>query len=528
VRSAGSMFDEDDISKWQATLDVDLRAVLVGVHLAARAMIHANMPGTIISVASAAGVFALHDAPVYCAAKGGLVHFTRSAARALSEHGVRLATVCPQFVDTPLVANASEKLRAYISEKLGALLRPSAVVNEIVKLVDAAGRSGVATVILQNGNTFDWEPVLPVASSSTLNKQSAVPAGQRRPVLASAASTTTTKPQPLPVVSLPSTYRRWEVQQLSREFEQAAVLVSAPMPELLPTGHVLIQRVVTGVNASDINFTSGAYASSKAAAYSALPFVAGFESAGIVMRAPPDSSVSSRSFCRLVLCPPLAALSLLRLSAWLGSRSSIDSFLGPLSRPNIEVEYIVDLSPTTGCTSTGAYNGCKPWRAHTMSKVTLCAGFCVGQAVAALSYGGFSEYAVEKEEACLPIPAATAEAVACMTSGLTASIALEEAGLFPRCGQSVSRAKTVLVTAAAGGTGMFAVQLAQLAGCHVIGTCGGDAKVALLCKLGVHRVVNYRQENLAEVRLSSCAASLLLAVSVAQAVCFCGKSLPVA
>lgn len=40
--------------------------------------------------------------------------------------------------------------------------------------------------------------------------------------------------------------------------------------------------------------------------------------------------------------------------------------------------------------------------------------------------------------------------------------------------------ETVLVTAAAGGAGQFAVQLAKLAGNHVIGTCSSDDKVAML------------------------------------------------
>ena len=61
--------------------------------------------------------------------------------------------------------------------------------------------------------------------------------------------------------------------------------------------------------------------------------------------------------------------------------------------------------------------------------------------------------------------------------------------------------ETVLVTAAAGGTGMFAVQLAKLAGNHVIGTCSSASKAALLKSLGVDRVVNYKTESLKEVCL---------------------------
>jgi len=52
----------------------------------------------------------------------------------------------------------------------------------------------------------------------------------------------------------------------------------------------------------------------------------------------------------------------------------------------------------------------------------------------------------------------------------------------------------VLVTAAAGGTGQFAVQLAKLAGCHVIGTCSTDAKVKFLESIGCDHPINISKE----------------------------------
>lgn len=43
--------------------------------------------------------------PYYAAAKAGVVHFTRSLAPKLAPYGIQLATICPQYVDTPLVQN---------------------------------------------------------------------------------------------------------------------------------------------------------------------------------------------------------------------------------------------------------------------------------------------------------------------------------------------------------------------------------------------------------------------------------------
>jgi prostaglandin reductase 3 len=109
-----------------------------------------------------------------------------------------------------------------------------------------------------------------------------------------------------------------------------------------------------------------------------------------------------------------------------------------------------------------------------------------------MGFGGFKEYFTLDARFAVPIPQATAEIVSLAVGGLTASIALEVVG-------GLKSGDTVLVTAAAGGTGHFAVQLAKLAGCHVIGTCGSDEKAAMLRALGCDRPINYRTENLRDV-----------------------------
>lgn len=50
----------------------------------------------------------------------------------------------------------------------------------------------------------------------------------------------------------------------------------------LPHGHVLIRRAYAGVNASDVNFTSGRYFGTPEQSKKLLPFYAGFESVGVV------------------------------------------------------------------------------------------------------------------------------------------------------------------------------------------------------------------------------------------------------
>jgi hypothetical protein len=104
----------------------------------------------------------------------------------------------------------------------------------------------------------------------------------------------------------------------------------------------------------------------------------------------------------------------------------------------------------------------------------------------------YREYVVMPAMAVIPIPTLSTEILPLLLSGTTASMALELVG-------EMTRDEVVLVTAAAGGTGQFAVQLAKLAGNHVIGTCGSPAKAAQLRELGCDRIVNYREESLDQV-----------------------------
>lgn len=106
--------------------------------------------------------------------------------------------------------------------------------------------------------------------------------------------------------------------------------------------------------------------------------------------------------------------------------------------------------------------------------------------------GGYREYLAIDASRVIPVLKATPEVLTVVVSGLTASIGLEVVG-------EMKSGEVVLVTAAAGGTGSYAVQLAKLVGAHVIGTCRSEAKAELLKQLGCDRAINYCTENLDEV-----------------------------
>ncbi|KAL0984698.1 hypothetical protein UPYG_G00145540 [Umbra pygmaea] len=113
----------------------------------------------------------------------------------------------------------------------------------------------------------------------------------------------------------------------------------------------------------------------------------------------------------------------------------------------------------------------------------------IGDTVAYFSDGAFAEYTLIPVNKSVPVPAVKPEFLTLLVSGATAYIAIKRLG-------DLAAGQTVLVTAAAGGTGQFAVQLAKHAGCHVVGTCSSSEKAGFLKTIGCNRPVIYTSEDL--------------------------------
>ncbi|CAH9075393.1 unnamed protein product [Cuscuta epithymum] len=116
--------------------------------------------------------------------------------------------------------------------------------------------------------------------------------------------------------------------------------------------------------------------------------------------------------------------------------------------------------------------------------------------VAMLSHfngGGFAEYAVAKESltALRPPEVQAAEAAGLPVAGLTAHQALVDASGIKLDGSSSCPRKNVLVTAASGGVGHYAVQLAKLGNTHVTATCGAR-NIEFVKSLGADEVIDYK------------------------------------
>ena len=95
---------EIDGAAWKRTMAVLLDSVFYGTKHAARVMIERGSGGSIINVASTAGVRAGLGPHVYTAAKQGVVGLTQSVAPELGRHGIRVNTIAPGGTVTSLTA----------------------------------------------------------------------------------------------------------------------------------------------------------------------------------------------------------------------------------------------------------------------------------------------------------------------------------------------------------------------------------------------------------------------------------------
>ncbi len=85
-------------------VDLNLNSLFAMTQAAAAAMVAAGLPGSIINVASIEALRAAPGYSVYAACKAGMVNFTRTTALELSEYGIRVNAIAPDFVPTELMA----------------------------------------------------------------------------------------------------------------------------------------------------------------------------------------------------------------------------------------------------------------------------------------------------------------------------------------------------------------------------------------------------------------------------------------
>jgi len=81
------------------TIETDLNAAIYLTQAALSALLK-SAPSDIVNVSSIAGLEGFAEGTVYCAAKAGLVGFSRALVQELKPAGIRVTVICPGSIDT--------------------------------------------------------------------------------------------------------------------------------------------------------------------------------------------------------------------------------------------------------------------------------------------------------------------------------------------------------------------------------------------------------------------------------------------
>jgi len=103
---------EMELDEWRDVVDIDLDGVMHGMK-AALPHLEAGGGGAIVNIASIFGLVGGKGAAAYSAAKGGVVNLTQQVAIDYADEGVRVNSVCPGFVETPMTEDLLETEQFY-------------------------------------------------------------------------------------------------------------------------------------------------------------------------------------------------------------------------------------------------------------------------------------------------------------------------------------------------------------------------------------------------------------------------------
>jgi 3alpha(or 20beta)-hydroxysteroid dehydrogenase len=106
------------VAEWRTVMDVNLTGAFLGIKSVVRSMTAAG-GGSIVNISSTAGMEGLPMLAAYSTSKWGLRGLSRSAAVELGRKGIRVNTVHPGGIDTPMTRGGKANAATYERQPIG-------------------------------------------------------------------------------------------------------------------------------------------------------------------------------------------------------------------------------------------------------------------------------------------------------------------------------------------------------------------------------------------------------------------------
>jgi NAD(P)-dependent dehydrogenase (short-subunit alcohol dehydrogenase family) len=153
-------FVEATVEDFDAVAGLNIRAAFFVAQAVTRRLIEAGRPGSIIQVSSQMGHVGAVNRTIYCTTKFAIEGMTKAMAVELAPHGIRVNSLCPTFIETPMTEpffrNPDFRASVLSKIKLGRLGSVEDLAGALILLAsDASSLMTGASLIVDGGWTAE-------------------------------------------------------------------------------------------------------------------------------------------------------------------------------------------------------------------------------------------------------------------------------------------------------------------------------------------------------------------------------------
>jgi 3-oxoacyl-[acyl-carrier protein] reductase len=149
----GNIWDETE-EQFLKTLNINLLSTFLFTKYVSQVMIEKKR-GSIVSIASTAGITGGTMGPSYAASKGGIISLNKHAARTLAKYGIRVNVVAPGYMKTEMLSSVfkdkKQREERWSAIPMGRIAEPEEIANAVIFLLSEEASYITGDVMLASG-----------------------------------------------------------------------------------------------------------------------------------------------------------------------------------------------------------------------------------------------------------------------------------------------------------------------------------------------------------------------------------------